>query len=47
MPSLQPRSAPILATLALVGGATAGGVLQKLFESKDANVRAAAAETKR
>jgi predicted esterase len=32
-------------TLALVGGATAGGVLQKLFESKDANVRAAAAET--
>jgi len=31
--------------LALVGGAPAGGVLQKLFESKDANVRAAAAET--
>jgi hypothetical protein len=32
-------------TLALVGGAPAGAVLQKLFESKDANVRAAAAET--
>ena len=31
--------------LALVGGAPAGGVLQKLFQSKDANVRAAAAET--
>ena len=31
--------------LALVGGAPAGAVLQKLFESKDANVRAAAAET--
>jgi predicted esterase len=31
--------------LALVGGAPAGGVLQKLFESKDAKVRAAAAET--
>ncbi len=31
--------------LALVGGAPAGSVLQKLFESKDANVRAAAAET--
>jgi hypothetical protein len=32
-------------TLVLVGGAPAGGVLRKLFESKDANVRAAAAET--
>lgn len=32
-------------TLALVGGAPAGAVLQKLFEAKDANVRAAAAET--
>ena len=31
--------------LALVGGAPAGAVLQKLFESKDASVRAAAAET--
>jgi TPR repeat protein len=31
--------------LALVGGAPAGAVLQKLFESKDAAVRAAAAET--
>jgi TPR repeat protein len=31
--------------LALVGGAPAGAVLQRLFESKDANVRAAAAET--
>jgi hypothetical protein len=32
-------------SLALVGGAPAGAVLQKLFESKDAVVRAAAAET--
>jgi hypothetical protein len=32
-------------TLALVGGSPAGSVLQKLFDSKDANVRAAAAET--
>jgi hypothetical protein len=32
-------------TLALVGGPPAGTILQKLFESKDANVRAAAAET--
>jgi hypothetical protein len=31
--------------LALVGGAPAGAILQKLFTSKDANVRAAAAET--
>ena len=31
--------------LATVGGAPAGAVLQKLFDSKDANVRAAAAET--
>jgi TPR repeat protein len=31
--------------LAMVGGAPAGAVLQKLFDSKDANVRAAAAET--
>jgi hypothetical protein len=31
--------------LALVGGAPAGAVLQKLFESQDAAVRAAAAET--
>src|SRR5262249_46880228 len=31
--------------LALVGGAPAGAVLQRLFESKDAAVRAAAAET--
>jgi hypothetical protein len=31
--------------LALVGGAPAGGVLQKLFESNDVSVRAAAAET--
>jgi TPR repeat protein len=31
--------------LALVGGIPAGAILQKLFESKDANVRAAAAET--
>ncbi len=31
--------------LALVGGAPAGAILQKLFHSKDANVRAAAAET--
>src|SRR5215471_17508994 len=31
--------------LALVGGAPAGAVLEKLFESKDATVRAAAAET--
>jgi hypothetical protein len=31
--------------LALVGGAPAGAILQKLFESKDANIRAAAAET--
>ena len=32
-------------SLALVGGAPAGAVLEKLFESKDAAVRAAAAET--
>ena len=32
-------------TLALVGGMPAGAVLVKLFESKDAKVRAAAAET--
>jgi hypothetical protein len=32
-------------TLALVGGAQAGAVLLKLFESRDARVRAAAAET--
>jgi hypothetical protein len=32
-------------TVALVGGAPAGAILQKLFESKDANVRRAAAET--
>jgi hypothetical protein len=32
-------------SLALVGGAPAGTVLQKLFQSRDANVRAAAAET--
>jgi hypothetical protein len=32
-------------TLALVGGAPAGAVLLKLFESKDAGVRKAAAET--
>ena len=32
-------------TLALVGGAPAGAVLQKLFESKDASVRLAAANT--
>ena len=32
-------------SLALVGGAPAGAVLQKLFASKDAAVRAAAAET--
>ncbi len=32
-------------SLALVGGAPAGAVLQKLFASKDASVRAAAAET--
>ncbi len=32
-------------TLALVGGAPAGAVLQELFNSKDVNVRAAAAET--
>jgi HEAT repeats len=32
-------------TLALVGGAQAGEVLQKLFQSSDANVRLAAAET--
>src|SRR6185295_11082420 len=32
-------------TLSLVGGAPAGAVLQKLFESKDASVRLAAAET--
>jgi TPR repeat protein len=31
--------------LALVGGAPAGAILQKLFESKDASVRAAAAKT--
>jgi TPR repeat protein len=31
--------------LAMVGGAPAGAVLQKLFQSKDASVRAAAAET--
>jgi hypothetical protein len=31
--------------LVLVGGAPAGSVLQKLFDSKDAKVRAAAAET--
>ena len=31
--------------LALVGGGPAGSVLQKLFQSKDAKVRAAAAET--
>ena len=31
--------------LALVGGVQAGAILKKLFESKDANVRAAAAET--
>jgi hypothetical protein len=31
--------------LVLVGGAPAGKVLEKLFESKDANIRAAAAET--
>jgi TPR repeat protein len=33
------------AALALVGGAPAGSVLQKLFQSKDAKVRAEAAET--
>jgi len=33
------------AGLALVGGAPAGAVLQELFDAKDANVRAAAAET--
>src|SRR5262249_31924846 len=32
-------------TLALVGGAPAGEILQKLFTSSDANVRDAAAET--
>jgi predicted esterase len=32
-------------TLALIGGSPAGAVLQKLFASKDATVRAAAAET--
>jgi len=32
-------------TLALVGGPPAGAILQRLFESKDANVRATAAET--
>jgi TPR repeat protein len=32
-------------TLALVGGSPAGAVLQKLLDSKDAHVRAAAAET--
>src|SRR5204862_1135100 len=32
-------------TLALIGGMPAGAVLVKLFESKDAKVRAAAAET--
>ena len=32
-------------TLALVGGAPAGAVLEKLFVSSDAAVRAAAAET--
>ena len=32
-------------TLALVGGPPAGAVLQRLFASRDANVRAAAAET--
>jgi hypothetical protein len=34
-------------SLALVGGAPAGAVLQQLFRSKDENVRAAAAETGR
>jgi len=32
-------------SLVLVGGAPAGAVLQKLFESKDVNIRTAAAET--
>jgi hypothetical protein len=43
-----PTPAPVdgyYPTLALVGGAPAGAVLEKLFASKDANVRAAAAET--
>jgi hypothetical protein len=40
-----PAAAGYYPALALVGGVPAGAVLQKLFESKDANVRAAAAET--
>jgi TPR repeat protein len=41
----QPGNSGYYPTLALVGGAPAGAVLQKLFLSKDAGVRAAAAET--
>jgi hypothetical protein len=42
-----PRPGPqgYFETLALVGGAPAGAVIQKLLASKDASVRAAAAET--
>ena len=39
------RSRATIRSLALVGGAQAGEVLQKLFQSSDANVRLAAAET--
>jgi hypothetical protein len=35
----------LLSSLTLVGGAPAGAVLEKLFVSSDAGVRAAAAET--
>ena len=44
--STPPATAPgYYPSLALVGGAQAGEVLQKLFQSGDANVRLAAAET--
>ncbi len=45
---LQPPTASaggLFPALALVGGAPAGAVLQKLFDSPDTNLRAAAAET--
>ena len=43
--SFRPTPAAYYSTLALVGGAPAGAVLQKLFASSEADVRAAAAET--
>ena len=43
--NLIQRSSKPAAALALVGGAPAGVAVRKLLDSKDANVRAAAAET--